>query len=268
DFGSSADAVSDVVDAITEAEVSDDSKRPMRAMLIAALMAAAAANPAFADPLADANAAEARGDFAAALPVYRALAEKGNVGAQRHLGYLYEIGAGVDRDWLKAAEGYSKAAEAGDDGAAAAIGFIGRKWVRGNAAGNQVIYGVVEKAAKMGNARAQFSLGLMNYRIGDLSFDKASGNLDEALVWYRRAAEQGDVDSEIVLALAYAKGIGVQQSDVEAYKWYDIAASLAKYADVKDDVVKRRDELGRVMSPPQLEEAKKLVVDWKARPGR
>ena len=115
---------------------------------------------------------------------------------------------------------------------------------------------------------AQFSLGLMNYRIGDLSFDKASGNLDEALVWYRRAAEQGDVDSEIVLALAYAKGIGVQQSDVEAYKWYDIAASLAKYADVKDDVIKRRDELSRAMSPPQVEEAKKLSADWKAGPNR
>ena len=108
----------------------------------------------------------------------------------------------------------------------------------------------------------------MNYRIGDLSFDKASGNLDEALVWYRRAAEQGDVDSEIVLALAYAKGIGVQQSDVEAYEWYDIAASLAKYADVKDDVIKRRDELSRAMSPPQVEEAKKLSADWKARPNR
>ena len=248
--------------------MSDRSKPRRHAVLIAALMAAAAANPAFADPLADANAAEARGDFAAALPIYRSLAEKGNVGAQRHLGYLYEIGAGVDRDWLKAAEWYSKAAEAGDEGAAAALGFIGRNWVRVNSAGNQVIYGLVEKAAKMGNARAQFSLGLMNYRIGDLSFDKASGNLDEALVWYRRAAEQGDVDSEIVLALAYAKGIGVQQSDVEAYKWYDIAASLAKYADVKDDVIKRRDELSRAMSPPQVEEAKKLSADWKAGPNR
>src|SRR6516162_9352802 len=89
--------------------VSDRSKPRRHAVLIAALMAAAAANPAFADPLADANAAEARGDFAAALPIYRSLAERGNVGAQRHLGYLYEIGAGVDRDWLKAAEWYSKA---------------------------------------------------------------------------------------------------------------------------------------------------------------
>jgi TPR repeat protein len=228
----------------------------------------AASGPAFADPLADANAAVARGDFAAAVPLYRALAEKGNVAAQKQLGYLYEIGAGVERDWLKAAEWYGKATDAGDDSAAAALGYLGRHWVRMNPSDTQAIYPLVEKAAKMGNAKAQFSLGLMNYRIGDLSFDKTSGNLDEALTWYRRAADQGDVDSEVVLALAYAKGIGVEQSDVEAYKWYDIAASLAKYADVKDDVVKRRSEIARAMSPAQIDEAKKLSGAWKARPNR
>jgi TPR repeat protein len=231
-------------------------------------LAAAAATPALADPLADANAAEARGDVATAVALYRALAEKGNVNAQKRLGYLYEVGAGVERDWLKAAEWYSEAADGGDDGAAAVLGFIGRNWVRMNPGGNQVIYALVEKAAKMGNPRAQFSLGLMNYRIGDLSFDAASGNLDEALLWYRRAAEQGDVDSEIVLALAYAQGIGVARSDVKAYKWYDVAASLAKFADVRDDVIKRRDELARAMSSSQIDEAKKLSAAWKARPNR
>ena len=246
----------------------DRSKLQMRVLPIIVLMAAVTANQAFADPLADAYAAEARGDFAAALPLYRSLAERGNISAQNRLGYLYEIGAGVDRDWLKAAEWYSKAAEAGDESAGAALGFIGRNWIRVNSTGNRVIYELVERAAKMGNARAQFSLGLMNYRIGDLSFDQTTGNLNEALIWYRRAADQGDVDSEIVLALAYAKGIGVQQDDVEAYKWYDIAASLAKYADVKDDVTKRRDELGRAMSPAQIAEARKLAVDWKTRPSR
>ena len=243
------------------------SKSLMGALLIVALVAVAS-TATLADPLADASAAEGRGDFAAAVLLYRALAEKGNVGAQKRLGYLYEIGAGVERDWLKAAEWYSKAADAGDDVAAAALGFIGRNWVRTNPGGNQAIYPLVEKAAKMGNPRAQFSLGLMNYRIGDLSFDATSGNLDEALIWYRRAAEQGDVDSEIVLALAYTKGIGVARSEVEAYKWYDLAASLAKYADVKDDVIKRRDELARAMSPAQIDEAKKLSADWKARPNR
>jgi hypothetical protein len=33
-------------------------------------------------------------------------------------------------------------------------------------------------------------------------------------------------------------------------------------------VIKRRDELSRAMSPPQIEEAKKLSADWKARPNR
>jgi uncharacterized protein len=248
------------------------SKLQIRAVLKAALvvtaLVATAAGPACADPLMDANAAVARGDFATAVPLYRALAEKGNVAAQKQLGYLYEIGAGVERDWLKAAEWYGKAADAGDDGAAAALGYLGRNWVRMNPTDNGAMYALVEKAAKMGNAKAQFSLGLMNYRIGDLSFDKTSGNLDEALTWYRRAADQGDVDSEVVLALAYAKGIGVEQSEVEAYKWYDIAASLAKYADVKDDVAKRRSELARAMSPAQIEEAKKLSAAWKARPSR
>jgi uncharacterized protein len=252
--------------------VADVSKRQIRAVLTIAVVVVfvfvAASRAAFADPLADANAAVARGEVATAVPIYRALAEKGNVAAQKQLGYLYEIGAGVERDWVKAAEWYGKAADAGDDGAAAAIGYLGRNWVRMNPGGDQTIYALVEKAAKMGNAKAQFTLGLMNYRIGDLSFDKASGNLDEALVWYRRAADQGDVDSEVALALAYAKGIGVEKSDVEAYKWYDIAASLAKYADVKDDVVRRRNELARAMSPSQIEEAKKLAADWKTRPNR
>jgi uncharacterized protein len=246
-------------------KVAGRSNQIIRAVLSLTLtgVVIAASTPLFADAFADANAAASRGDFGAAVPLYRALAEKGNVAAEKQLGYCYEIGAGVDRDWLKAAEWYGKAADAGDDGAAAALGYLGRNWLRMNQGNNQAIYPLVEKAAKMGNAKAQFTLGLMNYRIGDLSFDKASGNLDEALVWYRRAADQGDVDGAIVMALAYGKGIGVEKSEVEAYKWYDIAATLAKYADVKDDVVKRRNELARAMSSSQVDEAKKLAADWK-----
>src|ERR1700761_423352 len=135
-----------------------------RAVLIAAFVVAVgvapAAGPACADPLMDANAAVARGDFAAAVPLYRALAEKGNVAAQKQLGYLYEIGAGVERDWLKAAKWYGKAADAGDDGAAAALGYLRRNWVRMNPTDNGAMYALVEKAARMGNAKAQFSLGL------------------------------------------------------------------------------------------------------------
>jgi len=69
-----------------------------------------------------------------------------------------------------------------------------------------IIYELIEKAAQSGSAVAQFSLGVMNYAIGDPSFDESKGNLGEALIWYRRAADQGDVDSQVTLALAYAMG--------------------------------------------------------------
>ena len=60
--------------------------KPLICLLLIAVLAAAA-KPAVADPLADANAAEACCDFTAAVSLYRTLAEKGNVVAQKRLGY-------------------------------------------------------------------------------------------------------------------------------------------------------------------------------------
>ena len=40
----------------------------------------------------------------------------------------------------------------------------------------------------------------------------------------KQAAEYGDVDSQTVLGGLYKKGEGVEQSDVEAAKWFLIAA--------------------------------------------
>ena len=58
----------------------------------------------------------------------------------------------------------------------------------------------------------------MYYPIGDPSFDATKGNLAQALVWYRRAAEQGDIGAQVALGLAYAQGIGVVQDYIEADK--------------------------------------------------
>ena len=58
--------------------------------------------------------------------------------------------------------------------------------------------------------------------------------------------------------VAYSLALAKELSDKE----------IAKYVDVKDDVIKRRDEIAHAMLLSQLEEAKKLSVDWKARPSR
>lgn len=61
----------------------------------------------------EARAAYARGDYPAALKVFRELAAQGNAQAQGALGNMYEKGLGVAEDPAEAARWYRKAAEQG-----------------------------------------------------------------------------------------------------------------------------------------------------------
>lgn len=67
----------------------------------------------------------------------------------------------------------------------------------------------------------------------------------------------GDPDAQYRVGDAFESGRGVRSSNVEAYKWYTIAASgdnpLA--ARVKDLLVEK-------MSPDQITTAEKLVAEW------
>jgi TPR repeat protein len=157
------------------------------------VLASSFAVSAIAGPLEDAGAAERRDDCATAVSIYRSLAERGVVEAYSRLGYFSEIGYCAKRDWLQAAKWYGKAIDAGDQASAANLSHIGRNWrfMYRNAPMDPIIYELIEQAAKKGSAVAQFSLGVMNYPIGDQSFDPSKGNLSEALIWYRRAADQG-----------------------------------------------------------------------------
>ena len=73
--------------------------------------------------------------------------------------------------------------------------------------------------AKLGNARAQFSLGTL--------FANGKGVLKdepEAVRLYRLAAGQGYDPAEDALARMYLAGRGVAKDDAEAAKWFRIAA--------------------------------------------
>ncbi|NIM26655.1 MAG: sel1 repeat family protein, partial [Gammaproteobacteria bacterium] len=43
--------------------------------------------------------------------------------------------------------------------------------------------------------------------------------------WYERAARQGDANAMNNMAFMYGIGEGVEQSNVEAYAWFALAAS-------------------------------------------
>lgn len=201
--------------------------------------------------LEEAAAAERRDDCPTALSIYRSLSAQGVARAFSRLGYFSTIGHCVKRDWLEAAKWYGKAADAGDQDAVASLSHIGRNWkyMYVGTALDPIIYTLVEKAAKSGSAVAQFSLGVMNFPIGDPSFDGTrpnpgvTGNLAEAISWYRRAADQEDFDSLVALAAAYSEGIGVPQDYVEAHKFFNVAALRVKYADMRTVIMRRRDEL-------------------------
>ena len=67
--------------------------------------------------------------------------------------------------------------------------------------------------------KAQLTLGSM--------FANGEGVLEddnEAVKWYRKAAEQGDAPAQNNLGLMYANGTGVLEDDNEAVKWYRKAA--------------------------------------------
>ncbi len=80
--------------------------------LLAAL-ALALASPAPADPLEDAVAARASGDYASALKLLQPLANQGAAAAQFNLGYMYAKGQGVTEDDAQATAWYRKAADQG-----------------------------------------------------------------------------------------------------------------------------------------------------------
>tara|TARA_B100000315_G_C14481483_1_gene543114 strand:- start:25 stop:495 length:471 start_codon:yes stop_codon:yes gene_type:complete len=101
-----------------------------------------------------------RGDYANALREWRPLAEQGRVSAQFNLGWMYEYGKGVPKDYKTAVRWYRRAA------------------VQRHAGTH--FYGGVAQAA-LGKA----------YFLGQ----GVPQDFSEALKWLRKAARQGTVDA-------------------------------------------------------------------------
>ena len=81
---------------------------------------------------------------------------------------------------------------------------------------------------------------------------------EEAVKWVRRAAEQGDVGSQLVLAGLYFDGLGVRQDYVMGLMWFNIAASQGSEA-----ATESRDMVAKHMTREQIAEAQKLAREWK-----
>ena len=79
--------------------------------------------------------------------------------------------------------------------------------------------GEIWEKAQAGSVREQFQLGLAFYFGKGVSQDS-----EEAVKWWRRAAEQGHAQAQYNLGVSYHEGKGVVQDDAEAAKWFHRAA--------------------------------------------
>ena len=78
-----------------------------------------------------------------------------------------------------------------------------------------------EQAALAGNADAQCSLGC----IYDFGLEGVDKNYQEAVNWYRKAADQGHKSGQYFLGTCYQLGKYVNKNNEEAAKWYRKAVS-------------------------------------------
>ncbi|MFC1681536.1 SEL1-like repeat protein [Pseudomonadota bacterium] len=155
-------------------------------------------------------------DDCEAVEWYRKAAEQGLADAQKTLAYMYWKGQGVEQDDKKAIDWYRKAAEQGDP---LTLLLLARRYRSGEGVKQDYREAIkwYRKAAEQGNAGAQYNLGDM--------YDKGEGvkqNHRKAAKWYRKAAEQGHSDAQAKLGYMYMyqNGLGEEQNDLKAIKWY------------------------------------------------
>ena len=70
---------------------------------------------------------------------------------------------------------------------------------------------------------------------------------ESAATWFRKAAQYGVHDSQFNLAILLARGMGVQQSLVQSYQWFAIAAAQGDA-----DAAAKRDEVLEVPPNPTV----------------
>jgi len=128
--------------------------------------------------------------FTKALRENKALAEKGDAGAQFKAGLMYYLGQGVSRDYLEALDWFKRAALQGNPYAQYNVGYMYEK-----GEGTPQDYGEAARfyrqAAERGNRLAQYTLGYLYEKGQGVPQDEV-----QALMWYNLAATQGETKAK------------------------------------------------------------------------
>ncbi len=150
------------------------------------------------------NSEGGQGDMDIAVNWWLKAAQRGHPEAQYELGTCYYHGNGVPIDFEEAFKWWNKAAGNGLARAQQKLDVFIK------------MLGTI-KAAKLGDAQAQYDLGSCYY------YNEVSKDVKEAFKWWRRAAIQGNAEAQYELSSCYYYGNGVSIDFEEAFKWWNKA---------------------------------------------
>ena len=83
-----------------------------------------------------------------------------------------------------------------------------------------------------------------------------------AVLWWRKAAEQGDPMSQSNLGVMYQSGRGVPQDFAEAYFWLDLALAGNLESDRRKAVEPIRNSIAQRLSPATLTQVQARATQW------
>lgn len=204
-----------------------------------------------AQSVAEAEAHYLRGDYAAALPGFRAAAESGDATAQYLLGSMNELGLGVPQSDFLAVFWYRRAAKQGLAYAQFNLGFMYANG-RGVPKDDREAVRWFRAAAEQGLGDAQAELGMMLRDGRGVAKDDR-----EAVRLFRLAAEQGNASGQANLGFMIDVGRGVPRDEQTAYFWYLLASAQGdETASHNRDIVEKR------LTPQQRADAQAAARDW------
>lgn len=80
----------------------------------------------------------------------------------------------------------------------------------------------------------------------------------QARKWYARAAEQGLSDAQVLLGEMYQNGLGVERDRMQAWAWFNTASAN----DMNLPATEKRNQLGSKMTASQLQQAEALSSQY------
>jgi TPR repeat protein len=87
-------------------------------------------------------------------------------------------------------------------------------------------------------------------------------DVEQAATWYRKAADQGDAGAQATLGMLYTLGQGVPKNDVDAYFWLDLAASMPGRNQAQ--YASNRQNVGTRITADDLDAIHEREDKWKA----